>query len=127
MKLKEILAYPEGRREKAVADWILKNGSKGSDTLGKFRTELVNLGKILCQQNHSDEAYMEWLSANPITYKEQMPSYDRPFAFCLFSVASQHVYGNSFRECLDKAIEATGNPRRPKYIGTNKHGICMFR
>ena len=61
---------------------------------------------------HSPEEHARFLRANLscIKFEAVHPqSENYRAAYCLFTVQSQHVYGNCMEELLDKAIRAASN------------------
>jgi len=55
--------------------------------------------------------YLEWMNKNHVRVNEVGPQQRNfPYKLCMFTVASQHVYGDSLEQCLDKAMDADGVP-----------------
>ena len=85
--MSKYIAYKEGlamrrmRHENAIANYIPK---------------------------HTDAEYMRFLGGNEAMTKTVRPQNTNHHQYLgLFTVASQHVYGDCLRECLDKAMDVT--------------------
>lgn len=52
------------------------------------------------------EAYLHYMNSFPCSFDELHPQdTNHPYYWSMFSVPSQHVYGDCVEECLDKAIQ----------------------
>lgn len=55
--------------------------------------------------------YMSWMNKNNVHVNEVGPQQsNHPYKLCMFTVPSQHVYGDSIEQCLDQAMDADGAP-----------------
>lgn len=71
-----------------------------------LRSELHNLARMTYVPKHKPEEYVEWMQrAMPHFEKCSNQSTNHPFFMQMFTVISQHVYGNTIEECLDSGIE----------------------
>jgi hypothetical protein len=70
-----------------------------------LRDDLETIASRVYSPKHSAEEYMVWIARNLPSFRRNHPQeQNAPFVLCMFSVASQHVYGDSIQECLDKAM-----------------------
>lgn len=61
------------------------------------------------ERQRSPEEYLKWISEHAREFhltRVHPQDQNREQALCLFTVASQHVWGDSVEECIDNAIEA---------------------
>ena len=76
-----------------------------ADTGQQLRDKLEAVQSSVYFPKHSAEEYMVWIARNLPSFRRNHPqAQNAPFVFCMFSVASQHVYGDSVHECLDNAM-----------------------
>ena len=55
--------------------------------------------------------YMNWMDKNNVHINEIGPQQrNLPYKLCMFTGASQHVYGDSMAQCLDQAMDVAGAP-----------------
>lgn len=74
-----------------------------------IRTELKNRANSEYIPTHGAQEYLAWMNANETRFAVQGPqSTNHPWYWGMFSVASQHVYGDCIEECMDKAMSAVG-------------------
>ncbi len=55
---------------------------------------------------HSEREYLRWINENASSFSLSInePQVEWNYALTLFTVASQHVRGNSVEECIDSAM-----------------------
>ena len=76
----------------------IKRGEAIRKLLNKYTRATYN-------HQHTPEEYMHWMNENDVSVERcHGQASHRPYFMCLFSVASQHVYGDSMEQCLDKAM-----------------------
>jgi hypothetical protein len=69
-----------------------------------LRNELKLIAKTYKKLN-TDSDYLSFMNEHECTFSEVgKQSENSPYYWCLFTVKSQHVYGDCIEECLDKAI-----------------------
>lgn len=60
-------------------------------------------------RQHTAEEYMTFINGNACTFHIQhAQSQNFPYFWGMFTVISQHVYGDCVEECLDKAMKFRG-------------------
>lgn len=71
-----------------------------------LRAELRSLALKHYVPKHSNDEYMQWICKNLPSFRE-CGAQDRnsPWVFEMFTVVSQHVYGDCIQECLDNGME----------------------
>jgi hypothetical protein len=83
-KLKEFISYDKGKA---------------------IREKLHRFAKKNYVPKHSPSEYLKFMNANECDFTINHPqSVNHPWYFCLFTVVSQHVYGDCVEECLDNAM-----------------------
>jgi hypothetical protein len=66
---------------------------------------------------NSPARYLEFMNDHVCSFEKCHPqSTNHPYYFGMFSVISQHVYGDVIEECLDQAIEFEKQGGRPSRI-----------
>ena len=94
-----------GKRKSAEIRTRLRNFVM-ADTGQQLRDQLEEVQSRVYFPKHSAEEYIAWIARNLPSFRRNHPQeQNAPFVFCMFSVASQHVYGDSVHECLDNAME----------------------
>ena len=72
----------------------------------RIRAEQHVEAKLNYRPKHGSERYLKFMNDNTCKFSINHPqSINHPTYFCLFTVKSQHVYGDCVEECLDKAME----------------------
>ncbi|QRE00239.1 hypothetical protein [Burkholderia phage BCSR5] len=75
------------------------------ETARLLRKELSELQEKHYVPLHTAAQYLEFLSTHEVTTKRiNVQDTNRPYVWCLFNIACQHVYGDTVKECLDKAM-----------------------
>ena len=81
---------------------MIRNYDEGKET----RTTNHEYALLNYRQIHTDYDMINWLEDNPVNVRLIHPqNVNNPEYISLFSAASQYVYGNCMRECLDKAMQ----------------------
>jgi hypothetical protein len=81
-----------------------------AETGRALRKELHELAKSVYVPQHRNDEYIEWIQEMLPQFGECSPqSTNHPFYMQMFSVASQHVCGNTIQECLDSAMKCSGS------------------
>ncbi len=58
---------------------------------------------------NASASYLKYLNENECSFiREEDHGVNYRGKWCMFSVASQHVYGDSVEECIDNAIQMLG-------------------
>lgn len=71
----------------------------------QIRKQLHEIAKKEYEPKHLLDKYLLFMNNNECTFTIQYPqSQNCPWYFGLFTIVSQHVYGDCIEECLDKAI-----------------------
>jgi len=84
-KLREFVLYEEGER---------------------IRKLLHEKAKREYKSKHTLEEYFKFMNENACSFNVNHPqSQNHPWFFCLFTVKSQHVYGDCVEECLNRAMK----------------------
>ena len=96
------------RREK-LRDFVSYEEGKA------IRNELHTIAMREYKPKHPDVDYLEFMNNNECTFTVIHPqSTNHPWYFGLFTIVSQHVYGDCVEECLDRAIDqAQGSKGKP--------------
>lgn len=78
------------------------------DDRGKLlRSELHQLALKHYVPKHSNDEYMAWICKHMPSFRECGAQWQHsPWVFQMFTVVSQHVYGDCVQECLDKAMDS---------------------
>jgi hypothetical protein len=100
---------------------ILKGNISGKDAK-KYRDELHKISIFHYVPQHTNEEYMQWMQENFPTFQE-LYSEQYPHYMQMFTIASQHVYGDSIYECLDKGMSVTPEEIRNKFVALNENLI----
>jgi hypothetical protein len=75
------------------------------DQSKEIRNKLKSYAEQTYKPLHTDGAYLLFMNTNECSFSiNGMQSTNHPYYWCLFSVKSQHVYGDCIEECLDNAI-----------------------
>lgn len=102
--IRTAISYPEG---------MFLSDEAGTE----LRNQLEKAAQRTYVRQNSAQAYVNFLSRHPCDLKRvHGQSTNFPFVWGLFTVVSQHVYGDCVEECMDKAIaaELRANPaQRP--------------
>lgn len=86
---------------------LLKDKSPGTysyETGVAIRGRLHFLGRMNYEAQNRPKEYMEFLTRNECSFKRVGAQQCNPAVWELFTVVSQHVYGDTVEECLDKAM-----------------------
>jgi hypothetical protein len=51
---------------------------------------------------------LKWMNNNLPSFSTSIPEHKSEYTLCMFTIASQHVYGNSVEECVITAMGKTG-------------------
>lgn len=71
----------------------------------KLRSELHEIAKREYVPEHTLDEYMEWMNLHVPKFELCGPQCTNfPWYLGMFTVVSQHVYGDCVQECLDKAM-----------------------
>lgn len=70
-----------------------------------IRARLHFIGRMNYNRQHLPKDYLEFLARNECKFDRLHAQDQRPHVWCLFTVVSQHVYGDTVEEVLDKAME----------------------
>ena len=72
-----------------------------------LRAELHHLALKHYVPKHSNDEYMAWICKHLPTFGVcHAQSRNNPWVLQMFTVVSQHVYGDCVQECLDKAMDS---------------------
>jgi len=72
----------------------------------KLRKQLHYTARNFYVPKHAPSEHLKFMNANECTFTTvHAQDTNHPYYFCLFTVKSQHVYGDCIEECLDKAME----------------------
>lgn len=109
MNVEKILSYPPELRQEEIRKYARKIHHKGSDPFDALLPELIKYGKHYKPKRTAAE-YLEAMaklatSKRPFHLDQQRPDINHPCAYRLFTIPSQHVYGNCIEECIDNALE----------------------
>lgn len=87
-----------------------------SEAGSRLRKQLATIAEEDYVAQHAPQDYLAFLTRNEGNFKKVGPQETNfPYAWKFFSVVSQHVYGDSIEECLDKAIELEQNPKADSF------------
>ena len=75
-----------------------------------IRKQLKQYAELYYTPKHSPDVYMRYLRDNECSFRiAGAQSTNHPYYWEMFSIPSQHVYGDCIEECFDNAIDvATG-------------------
>lgn len=77
-----------------------------------LRLRLENIARKHYVHNNYVEDYLKYMNDNPCSFeRNHAQASNFPYVWTMFSVPSQHVMGDCIEECLDKAIDASKQPR----------------
>jgi hypothetical protein len=75
-----------------------------------FRKRLHAYAIVDYQPLHSDQEYLAWIAENlPSFRKCGDQDCNHPYYLEMFSVASQHVHGDTVQQCLDVAMRKSSH------------------
>ena len=73
-----------------------------------MRERLHQFALLDYQPKYTHYDYLDFMNRNDVSIDKISPqNTNQPYYMCLFSVVSQHVYGDCVEECLDNAIDCT--------------------
>ena len=100
---------------------ILQGNISGKDAK-KYREELHKISILHYVPQHTNEEYMQWMQENFPTFRGVYSETNYPYYMQMFTVASQHVYGDSIYECLDNGMSVKPEENRNEFI-VDKEGM----
>lgn len=76
-----------------------------SESAEKIRVQLREHAGLFYKKEHTAAEYIQFMKSNDCD-SEQLYGQDtnHPWGWQLFTIVSQHVYGDCIEECFDKAI-----------------------
>lgn len=106
MNAEKILSYPESMRQAKIKEYALKVHDKGSAPFEALRLELLKVAQHY-KPRHTKAQYVAAMErfAKDFHLQKRTPDVNEPYAYQLFTIESQRVYGNCPTECIDNAID----------------------